>query len=360
MGYKILHLDTERSWRGGERQLSFLLEYMNKKKFKHFVACRPGTAMEKKAKEMGAVVLPLSPFAEVDPFSVVKIRRFIKNERIDLVHAHTSHTVGLGALSLFRVDVPFVAHRRVDFRTGRDIYSAYKYKRADRIVAVSGAIKDVLTNDGFERDKISVIYSGVDLTQYDKIKKLDLRSKYGIPESCIIAGMVTALAPHKDIFNFLGAFSFAVKSGSDLYGFIVGEGKLRSELEAKRNELGLKDRVVFTGFKDNPLEWLAGFDIFVISSYLEGLGTTVLDAMGLGMPVAATRAGGIPEMIEDEKTGLLAAPGNEEALGQVIKRMAEDKSLRERLSNAAVERVKHFSIKNTVKLTEDLYKELIR
>ncbi|MFH1282076.1 MAG: glycosyltransferase [bacterium] len=359
MTHNILHLDTERSWRGGERQLFLLLKHMESSDFVHYAACRDNTVLSGKMKELGVKILPLAPYGEIDLFSVFKLRRFIKSKNIDLVHAHTSHTVGLGALALVKLKKVFVAHRRVDFPVKKNFFSKFKYSKADRIITVSKAIRSVLLSDGFDEKRIKVVYSGIDISMYNSVKNIDLRKEYSIPENTIIIGMVTALAPHKDIFNFLEAVKAVVNMGLSIRGFVVGEGVLKDELEARRDALGLGERVNFVGFKTNHLEWLSSFDIFVISSYLEGLGSIVLDAMALGKSIVATEAGGIPEMIKNERNGLLVPIKNPDKMAEAIKRLIQDAKLRENISTNAKVDVDSFNIKNTVRDIHGIYKELL-
>ena len=141
---------------------------------------------------------------------------------------------------------------------------------------------------------------------------------------------------------------------------IVGSGPLEAELRSLATELGLEDRVVFTGFRKDADRIIASLDVFAFSSRMEGLGTVVLDAFSLGVPVAATRAGGIPEMVEDEKTGLLSPPGDPEGLAGNIIRLLGDEALARRLTGAALRLVReNYSIDLMAEKYRRLYREMV-
>jgi glycosyltransferase involved in cell wall biosynthesis len=137
--------------------------------------------------------------------------------------------------------------------------------------------------------------------------------------------------------------------------FIVGEGSERAALEALRRDLGLEDRLVLTGFREDALEILSLFDCFVLSSYLEGLGTSIMDAQALGVPVVATRTGGVPELVEDGVTGLLVPPRQPDQFAAAILRLLREAPLRERLQRNALEIAPRYDYRHMVRKTLAAY-----
>jgi glycosyltransferase involved in cell wall biosynthesis len=169
---------------------------------------------------------------------------------------------------------------------------------------------------------------------------------------------VAALAPHKSQADFIRAARIVLDRRPATKFLIVGEGKLRPRLESLVRELDLGGDVVLTGFRDDPLEILSTFTCFVLSSYLEGLGTSVMDAQAMGIPVVATRTGGVPDIVEDGVTGLLVPPRDPEALAAAIGRLLDDKELRQRVARKAVEYSRGYDYRQTVYKTLDAYREL--
>jgi glycosyltransferase involved in cell wall biosynthesis len=293
---------------------------------------------------------------------MVKVAGLLRSFRADIVHFHTAkaHTVGLAAARLARTPVT-VLSRRVDFPTGGNLFSRIKYRaKVDAVVAISDAVKDVLLAGGMDQDLITVIYSGIDLEQYrDRADGAYIRSELGIPGSSPLVGAVGALAPHKAQSYFLRAAAELTKARPDVRYIIAGEGELKGELRALARTLGIEGLVTFAGFRRDTKALLSILDVFVLSSVAEGLCTSILDAMASGVPVVATRVGGVPELISDGECGLLVPPADPPAMADAIHRVLKDKSLEGKLIAGARNRVLDFSVERTVEQTERLYRKLL-
>jgi glycosyltransferase involved in cell wall biosynthesis len=180
-----------------------------------------------------------------------------------------------------------------------------------------------------------------------------------VNEGAILVGQVAALAPHKDQLTFVRAISALRQRRPQVVGVIVGDGELKTELETEAQRLKLGDGFKILGQRSDPLNCLAAFDVFCLSSTKEGLGTSILDAMALRIPVAATRAGGIPEMIQEGETGFLSEPRNPEALAVAIER-ALDPSVRARISDAAFAKCRQFDVSHTISGTLSVYNYILQ
>ena len=214
---------------------------------------------------------------------------------------------------------------------------------------------------GVPASKVVVVRSGIDLRKFDGLKDTeDLRKEFGIARDAPLVGNVAALAPHKDQTCLLEAARRVVDAFPGVRFLIVGEGPLEVALREHRARLGLEREVIFTGFRRDVGAILRMLDVFVLSSYLEGLGTSVLDAMLVGLPIVATRVGGIPEAVEDGENGLLVPPRSPEALSEAICRLLEDRAMRERLGRRGKTRVHRFDIRETVRRTEAVYVDLLK
>jgi glycosyltransferase involved in cell wall biosynthesis len=203
-------------------------------------------------------------------------------------------------------------------------------------------VATVLVDDGIHSGRIAVVHSGVDLDAVRAAEPLGVRARLGLPPETPLAVTVGALVPHKDHTTLLNAARRLAPRAPRLHWVIAGQGELRGVLEWLRDQLGLSDRVHFLGQIAEPAGLIAEADVYVMSSREEGLGTSVLDAMARGIPVASTAAGGLPEML-DGGAGLLAPPGNADALADAVGRILEDEALRRRLVSCAGEAVGRFS-----------------
>ena len=210
-------------------------------------------------------------------------------------------------------------------------------------------------------EKAVTVHSGIDLSRFDGVSKVaGLRTAYGIPDTTPLVGNVSALAPHKDLITFVRtAASFFSKGGNAVF-FIVGEGGEREKIESEINLLGLEDKLILTGFRKDVPAVLKELDVFLITSETEGLGTTVLDSFASGLPVVATRAGGIPESVIDNETGILCPIRDHEALSDALIRLIDDRSLQERLVGNAKKHLMKFSKEETAKRTLSIYEEVLR
>jgi L-malate glycosyltransferase len=354
----VLHIDTERGWRGGERQVFWLATAMRARGHRPLVAARPGEPLAERLTSAGVEIVPVEPALEFDPRAVVRLRRAIRRESVSVVHAHTGHAVALAALATVGGPARMVLTRRVDFPLRRNAGTRWKYARADGIIAISQAIADVMVRGGIERSRISIVPSGVDLTRRVVPASGEVVHSLGVPAGVPWAVQVGALVQHKDPLNFVRAIAAAREAAPALHGVMLGDGPLRGAVEGEVARLGLEGVVHLAGHRTDADAILAAATIAVLSSEEEGLGTALLDAMAFARPIAATRAGGIPEIVEHERSGLLAPVRDPEALGAAIARLVQDAALAARLVEGATRRVRDFSVERTADRTIDVYRQL--
>lgn len=355
---RVLMINGERGWRGGENQVALLAQGLGPG-FLPITACLPDQPLARALAAAGREVRPVTMRGQLHLGAVRALRRIIREERIAVVHAHTSHAHALGLLATLGGDVPLVVTRRVDFAIGRSLLGRWKYgKRVARFVAVSAGVQRVLVAGGVDAGRIEVIHDGIDPARFAGAGSA-LRVRHGIPAEAVVFGVVAHLTDHKDHRTLLTAFAEVERARPDAWLVVVGTGELEAELKAHAAALGLK-RAVFAGFRDDVPDVLRGLDVGVLSSHLEGLGSTVMDYCCCGLAVVATRAGGIPELITDGVEGLLAPPRDPPALAAALLRVADDPALRRRLGEAgrraAAER---FGAARMVAAHEALYRRLV-
>jgi glycosyltransferase involved in cell wall biosynthesis len=355
---RVLHVDTEKGWRGGERQTLWLAAEMAKRGHESVVAARHGEPLASRAAATGLDVVDCAPASELDVRAALRLRREILARRIEVVHAHTAHAVAIGAMATIGTGIPLVVARRVDFPLRANAGTRWKYGRAAKIVAVSNAVANVLVAGGVDRSRISVVPDGVDVHRTVHPATPATLAACGVASNRSLVVQVAQLVGHKDPVNFVRAMAYANRASPNLQALLVGDGPLREEVTDEIQRLRLVDVIRLTGFREDADSLLAAASVACLSSREEGMGSVLLDAMAFGRPIAATRAGGIPEIVVDGETGLLAEREDPEALGDVIVRLATDRALADRLAAGGRRRVEDFSVERLTDRTIEVYERV--
>lgn len=358
----VFHCDIGRSWAGGQNQALLLARGLQRRGHRQWIVTPPGSPLADRAREEGIDVLPHPYRGEADPRAVLSLIRRLRRHRPDIVHTHDAHSLTPAALAarLVRPRPVVVGHRRVDFHIRGHALSRWKYARgADRLIAVSERVRDVLLEDGMPPGHVVVIHSGIEMRTPPPPPGPSLRERIAAPAGAPLVLTIASAAGYKDHPTLIDAAAALRRREPMTHWAILGGGGLLEEMRERVALRGLEDRVHYLGFVPGARGYLGEADVFVLSSRTEGLGTSILDAMAAGVPVAATAGGGIPEMVEDGVTGLLAPVGDGRALAAVIDRLLDDPALAERLAGAARARVRDFDIARTVEQTERLYREVV-
>lgn len=356
---RVVHVDTERGWRGGERQAFWLAERLVRLGHHSVMAVRPDEPLAAKAEEAKLPIVPLSPFSEMDILAAMTLRRAIIKEDADIVHAHSGHAVSLAALATMGTRARMVLTRRVSFPLKRNPASLWKYARADAMIAVCRATADALVASGIESARITVAYSGVDLTRVIPPAAPETLASLGVHTGAPLVVMVAALVGHKDPLTFVRAMDVARRAVPRVQALMVGEGELRPQVEREIATLGLGDCVHLAGYRTDADSLMSVADVVALSSSDDGIGGVVIDAMSFGKPVAATAAGGIPEAVANGETGLLVPIGDATALGNAISKLLTDRELAAQMGANGIRRAPLFSIDNTVEKTLEVYERVL-
>jgi len=357
---RSVHVDTERTWGGGQRQVAWLAAGLARRGHPAWLMARPETGFAGRLRGSGVEVTALAPAAEWDLIAAARIRALAERAGAQLVVAHAAHAAALAAFATVGTGVRLVVTRRVALPLRRSPLSRWKHRRAALVVAVSERVRRALLADGVEAERVRVVHSGVELTRPSEPAGEGTLRALGLDPGRPIAVMVSSLAPpHKDPVTFLRAVAEARRIRPDLQGLLVGGGALLGAALRARSALGLDHAVPIVGYRDDAERLLAAGAVAVLSSRDEGMGTTLLDAMLWGVPVVATDAGGVREIVRDRVDGLLSRPGDGPALGANLIAVLADAGLRERLVSAARERVLDFSTDRMVEGTVDAYRHAL-
>lgn len=355
----VLHLDTERGWRGGERQALWLAEALARRGHRSVVAARPGEPFAERAAKAGLQVEPCSPRFEFDPVAVLALRALIRRRRVQIVHAHTGHAVALAALATLGTEAKTVVTRRVDFKLRSNVGSRWIYGRAGAIIAISQAVAAALVASGIPADRITVILSGIDLTRQFSRATPEALAQLGVRRGAPLVVQVSQLVGHKDPVTFVRAIAAVRAEIPGVQALLVGDGPLRGAVESEVARLGLAGTLFVTGYRADADSLLAAADVVTLSSKEEGLGTVLLDAMSMGKPIAATSGGGIPETVQAGQSGLLSPVGDFARLGSDVASILGDRLLADRLAASAQNRATDFSVERTAELTLAVYGRLV-
>jgi L-malate glycosyltransferase len=357
-----IHIDTARTWRGGQNQVLLTVLGMRALGHRAMLVAHAAGELRQRAKE-GLELISLAPKNEMDLGAAWRLSRAIKQLQPDVVHAHDPHGVAMAALALSMstqlAKPPLVAARRVDFHLKNNALSRWKYRQVDCFICASDAVRRMLVADGVPAARAVTVHEGIDLGHVDAAPPVDLHSELWLPHNSPIVGNVAALVPHKGQRHLIEAAAIVIKKVPDARFVIAGEGELRPALERQIKEHHLEKHVFLAGFRPDVLSVHKAFDIFVMSSVTEGLGTSLLDAMACGKPIVATTAGGMPEVVADGRTGLLVPPRDYTTMAEALIKLLSDPALRAEMGSAGLARVRtRFSAERMVQDTLDVYKRV--
>ncbi len=367
---RVLHLNTEPTWRGGEQQLLYLLDGLAARGVPSRLVAQPGKPMAARAAAHGHAVTALRMRGEADLVAVLRLAALLRRGRYTIVHAHTSHAHTLSAVAAALLGPSrrprVVVTRRVDFSIYRRSFFGLNHLKylhgVDQYVTVSEAIRQVLVRDGVPAHRIECVHSRIDVGRIDAAeeRREALRAELEVPQGHALVGNVAALADHKGQRYLIEAAPAVLAACPRTTFAVVGEGELRDELHALARRVGVRERFRFTGFRADVPSLLKAFDLFVMPSHMEGLGTSVLDAMAAGLPVVGTAAGGMPEAIVDGETGVVCPPRDAPALAAAVVRLLQDRDLARRMGEAGRRRVvSRFSSDAMVEGTLGVYRRLL-
>jgi glycosyltransferase involved in cell wall biosynthesis len=307
-----------------------------------------------------------------DVAALFTIYRFLRQRRVHLVHTHTSKAGILGRVAARLAGVPRLVHT-----PHGHIFTGYAGRRltaffillerwaatfTDRIIGLTEQeVRDHLDRKIGRPGQFVSIASGVELGQFETAQgeARAVKASLGLPPGARLIGSVGRLEPVKGHGYLLEAFGTLAARFPELYLALVGEGELLPELRSHARRLGLAHRILFLGWRDDVPALLHTFDLFVLPSLNEGMGRALVEAMAAGLPIVASRAGGIHEVLEDGEAGLLVETGSASALAQGIETLLLDPALGSRLGKAARERASRYSLEAMLEKLEALYRELL-
>lgn len=304
---KILHISSAILWRGGERQLTYLLEGLLDKNISAQLVCPEHSVLSEYCKKNKLPYKTLPRASGISLKWAIRVARLIKEEKFDIIHAHDSksHTVCVLSNILCGMKVPVIIHRKVLFPVGKNLFSRYKYRHpcVKGFICVSVAVENVVKAVA-PRKKFFVINDCIDIHKYDHFESaFYLESHFPKTASHYKIGYIAALTKEKDHITFIKAAGEIHASHPDTSFFIIGDGPLKNELTEMVGKMKLQDSVIFTGFIHPVDPVIKELDLLLFTSVSEGYPSAILECFLARVPVLASNAGGIKEIVEEGVTG---------------------------------------------------------
>ena len=333
---RIIHVASGREWRGGQRQTWLLARELERLGVDQLLITQRGSELARRAQADGVRVREVSWSMGLDPRAFWAVRSEARRGPA-ILHAHDGHAVTIARWASSSA-APWIATRRNASPLGRPD----SWRTAVRVVAISEAVRAQLRGDGVAEDRIVVVPSGIDLAAIRATGAEDLRTWARVPNGGPLVVTVAALTPEKGLLTLIAAFAMVLKE-RDVRWVVIGDGPMRDQLRTSANDPSFQGKLVFPGFHPEPTRLLRDADLFVLCSRSEGLGTSVLDAMALDLPVVATDAGGLPELLAGG-AGLSAPVDDPRAVATAVMRFLDDPDLRRRAIEAGRTTVARYTV----------------
>lgn len=358
---RILHTEWSDGLGGQEKRI--LAEAVGLAGRGHYVniACREHASIKNEAERLGidTLMLPMRKFYDIP--SMLQLTSFLKHNRFDVVNTHSGVDSWIGGGAARAAKVPVLARtRHLNIPLKRNILNFVHYLPDVYITCGANMRNNLVSNCGFPADKVVSIPTGVGTEFFDVKKNMGAKLKYGLaPNSIVITnvGVLRSVKGHEMTLRSVRAVTDAFPNAEFL---IVGDGPRKEALMNFTNKLGIAKHVIFAGFVENIPEIYSFSDVAVLSSLSEGLPQSLLQAMAARVPVVATKVGGVPEVVINERTGLLVESGDHEELAKGIIRILKSRDDAERLTqNAKALVLKEYSIDKMIDKIENLYMKLL-
>jgi glycosyltransferase involved in cell wall biosynthesis len=347
---RILHVDSGRSWRGGQRQVFLLAAGLRDLGYRTLIVAPTGSPLIRKADQAGLPTYRLTLRGEWDIRSARELRAVAREWDARILHAHDVRTHSIARLALFgKRKTKLVVTRRVA-SPPKQVWIKYRHG-IDAFIAISNAVKTSMVKAGVPASRIEVVYSGVPAPAVRRPR--NWRRERGWPASSVICGIVGAMTQEKGLEVVSG---IARRLPGELFRrtrivLLGGKGKGGTTISGVES--------FDAGFVEEIHDAVSGLDVLWHPARSEGLGTSVIDAMALGVPAIAFAVGGLPEVIEDGKSGLLVPPGDVTGFVRAAAALISDDGLRGMLAEGARQRSREFGSQRMIERTAEVYNRVL-
>lgn len=366
---QILHFIGGGEMGGAEELLLTLMKLLDKERYEAHLICLCQGPFAELARQYGfqAAVIPMRH--KFDLSTIKPIRQYLRENKIDLVHTHGVRANLVARTAAKKEGLPVVTtfHSvlRYDYdKASKALMAKYltmaTNRHTDKFIAISRAIRNEVLEMGVSDDRITVIHNGLDITKYAEPRDpQETRRQLGLNADKYTVAMIARLHPVKGHQYFLQAAREIIDRGINAQFLIIGEGIYREKIQQWIKELDLERVVIMPGYY-SPIENIYPVcDLLCVPSLMEGLGMVVLEAMYFQVPVVASDVGGIQEIIEDRKNGLLVQPGDSHGLADAIETLWADKDMVKEFQIQGQQTIKNFSQEKMARQIEETYRSLL-
>lgn len=352
---KIMQISSMKIWAGGEVHVVLLCNELIKLGINVTLACRPGTFIDKNAREAHISVINQPFSGAADLKSARQLAKYCEVHSIDIIHAHTGRDYWLAVWTkFFYPKIRIVITRHIQCPLKNSVLHRWAYQKVDKVIAVSQAVRRSLTS--FPSEKVTTIYNGIDIEKFITAKSGVLRKKLAVSEATKIVGMIGRITPIKGQDTFFRSISDISAKVPDIVFIVAGACDDKDYIEKLKN---INNKVIFLGMCDNVPEIMKDLDVFVLASLEEPFGLVTVEALAAGIPVVATNTGGTTEIITDEETGLLIPPEDASKMAEAVIRILTEGGLANQLRASGLNRAESFNLKKMTRSTLAVYCEVL-
>lgn len=357
---KILLVDLETEWRGGQNQALLILKALNARGDTAELVATKGSALGKRAAAR-RVEVHWVPRHTARVSAALKIFQLTQKGSFDVVHANEAHAVTSAWFAGAHRRAAFLISRRVGYPLTKSRLALARYQSAARIVAISQWVAEQLANSGAPKEKLVIVYEGVDIPAIPTSEaRQRARTRWGISDDTPLLGSVGALLPDKGHELLIRALAQLRQEFPECKLLLAGTGPSKPALDTLAKELGVAEAVIFAGFVADIEVVYQALDVFLFPSFFEGLGTSLLAAMSYEIPSVAFQCCAFAEIIENEKTGLLVEKGNVHEIAKAVTRLLTDKQFAQTIGKAGRQRIAEvFSSERMVAEMTKVYREVL-
>jgi L-malate glycosyltransferase len=366
---RLIQITASNVWRGHEQKIIYLYEA-----FRDFglvddqwIVCPKNSEIFKVASERNMQVIPIEFRSEYDFKLAKEIKKIADDKKANIIFIHNSqsHTQTVLSSLFFGLSIPLVLCRTLIKRVDTNFFRKWKYnyKGINKIICVSYPVVDVLKYAVKDHDKLCVVGSVTDIHKFKKTERAGiLHQEFNIPKDYKIIGNIAAFTGFKDHKTWVNTVAELVRREVKAKFILVGEGKLEAEIKQQVKDLGIEDAIIFAGFRKDIPEILPEFDLFLFTSNNEPTGGVLLESYACRVPIVAANAGGIPEVVKDNETGLLAEVGNPIDFADKVILLLENNELQKKFTDNGYEFLKQNFTKEVIakKMFDELNEVLIK
>lgn len=355
---KVLFVDLEREWRGGQNQAFLTLVGLMANGHEVHLIAPSGAPLAERAAAAGISVRRV-PQLGMRLWGALAIHAALKQSSVDLVHVNEPHALTAAWFARAHRKCPIVLSRRIGFPLKKTWIARARYGSLTRFLANCNDVRDSLLRSGVASDKVAIVNEGVEVPQpTTPEQKQAARQRWGVRPEEFLFGCVGVFVPEKGQHHIIGALAIVRAQLPHARLILAGDGACRSALEALTQKLAQTGAVIFTGFLKDVAPVYAALDAFLFPSEFEGLGTALQSAMALGLPCVSTSRGGLAEVVAADRTVLVREPDAKE-FAEAMKRLVTEEPLRRKLGDAARKEIQgHFSDVRMVARTIEVYREV--